>query len=213
MIYRVEVTGMKHIKILGITGGVGAGKSTILAYLSEKYQARVIELDKAAHLCMQPGTDCFDRIVKNFGRKILAADGSICRPALSKIVFAERSMVEILNQIVHPAVKNYIREEIRKEREKGSSPFIVLEAALLLEDHYDEICDEIWYIYVDEKTREKRLASSRGYSEEKTKSILRSQLSDKRFRMACQFVVDNSSTIVENTYEQIDRGLVEHGFL
>ena len=109
MIYRVEVTGMKHIKILGITGGVGAGKSIILAYLSEKYQARVIELDKAAHLCMQPGTDCFDRIVNTFGREILTEAGSICRPALSKIVFADRSKVEELNRIVHPAVKNYIR--------------------------------------------------------------------------------------------------------
>ena len=101
-----------------LVGPMGAGKSTILAYLSEKYQARVIELDKAAHLCMQPGTDCFDRIVKNFGREILAADGSICRPALSKIVFTDRSKVEELNRIVHPAVKNYIREEIQRRQKK-----------------------------------------------------------------------------------------------
>ena len=213
MIYRVEVTGMKHIKILGITGGVGAGKSTILAYLSKKYQARVIELDKAAHLCMQPGTDCFDRIVNTFGREILTEDGSICRPALSKIVFADRSKVEELNRIVHPAVKNYIREEIQKETEKGSAPFIVLEAALLLEDHYDEICDEIWYIYVEDEVRIARLSSSRGYTPEKTRAVLKNQKSDKEFRRFCQFMIDNSSDNVENTYKQIDRGLMTHGFL
>ena len=213
MIYRVEVTGMKHIKILGITGGVGAGKSSILAYLSEKYQARVIELDKAAHLCMQPGTDCFDRIVNTFGREILTEAGSICRPALSKIVFADRSKVEELNRIVHPAVKNYIREEIKKETEKGSVPFIVLEAALLLEDHYDEICDEIWYIYVEDEVRIARLSSSRGYTPEKTRAVLENQKSDKEFRRFCQLVIDNSSDNVENTYKQIDRGLSTHGFL
>ena len=213
MIYRVEVTGMMHIKILGITGGVGAGKSTILAYLLEKYQARVIELDKAAHLCMQPGTDCFDRIVKKFGREILAADGSICRPTLSKIVFTDRNKVEELNRIVHPAVKNYIREEIQKETEKGSVPFIVLEAALLLEDHYDEICDEIWYIYVEDEVRIARLSSSRGYTPEKTRAVLKNQKSDKEFRRFCQLVIDNSSDNVENTYKQIDRGLSTHGFL
>ena len=213
MIYRVEVTGMKHIKILGITGGVGAGKSTILAYLSKKYQARVIELDKAAHLCMQHGTDCFDRIVNTFGREILTEDGSICRPALSKIVFADRSKVEELNRIVHPAVKNYIREEIKKETEKCSVPFIVLEAALLLEDHYDEICDEIWYIYVEDEVRIARLSSSRGYTPEKTRAVLENQKSDKEFRRFCQLVIDNSSDNVENTYKQIDRGLSTHGFL
>lgn len=204
---------MKHTKILGITGGVGAGKSTILAYLSEKYQARVIELDKVAHHCMQPGTDCFGRIVKTFGRAVLTEDGSICRPALSKIVFADRNKVEVLNQIVHPAVKNYIRAEIKKEKEKGSAPFMVLEAALLLEDHYDKICDEIWYVYVNDEVRTARLYASRGYTPEKTREVLKNQKSDEEFRRFCQLVIDNSSDNVENTYKQIDRGLSTHGFL
>ena len=213
LIYRVEVTGMKHIKILGITGGVGAGKSTILSYLAQQYGARVIELDKAAHLCMQPGTSCYEQIVDRFGKKILKEDGSIDRPVLSRIVFADRQEVEALNHMVHPAVKAYIRKEIRKERESGKVPFVVLEAALLLEDHYDEICDEIWYVYVEEETRIRRLQSSRGYTPEKTRAVLKNQKSDEEFRLYCQFVIDNSSEIVQNTFEQIDRGLKEHGIL
>ena len=213
LIYRVEVTGMKHIKILGITGGVGAGKSTILSYLAQQYGARVIELDKAAHLCMQPGTSCYEQIVDRFGKKILKEDGSIDRPVLSRIVFADRQEVEALNHMVHPAVKAYIRKEIQKERESGKVPFVVLEAALLLEDHYDEICDEIWYVYVEEETRIRRLQSSRGYTPEKTRAVLKNQKSDEEFRRFCQFMIDNSSDNVENTYKQIDRGLMIHGFL
>ena len=204
---------MRHIKVLGITGGVGAGKSTILFYLAEKYQARVIELDKAAHLCMQPGTSCYEQIVERFGQGILTEDGSINRPALSKIVFADRKEVEALNHIVHPAVKAYIWEEIRREREKEKVPFVVLEAALLLEDHYEEICDEIWYVYVKDEVRIQRLQASRGYTPEKTRAVLKNQKSDEEFRRFCQFVIDNSSDNVENTYKQIDRGLNTHGFL
>lgn len=204
---------MKHIKILGITGGVGAGKSTILSYLARQYGARVIELDKAGHLCMQPGTACYEQIVERFGQEILAEDGSIDRPALSKIVFADRKEVEALNHIVHPAVKDYIRTEIRKEQENGTVPFVVLEAALLLEDHYDEICDEIWYVYVEDGVRIQRLQASRGYTPEKTRAVLKNQKSDEEFRRFCQFVIDNSSDNVENTYKQIDRGLNTHGFL
>ena len=79
------------------------GKSTILSYLAQQYGARVIELDKAAHLCMQPGTSCYEQIVDRFGKKILKEDGSIDRPVLSRIVFADRQEVEALNHMVHPA--------------------------------------------------------------------------------------------------------------
>ena len=78
---------------------------------------------------------------------------------------------------------------------------------------YDLICDEIWYVYVDEKNRCKRLMASRGYSAEKVQSIMRNQMKDAEFRGRCDFVIDNSSDFMENTYEQIDKGLIKHGFL
>lgn len=201
------------MKVLGITGGVGAGKSTVLSYLIQAYGARVIQADQAGHYLMEPGKKCYYQIVESFGTGILRGDQGIDREKLGSLVFGDREKLQKLNAIIHPAVREYIAGEIEKERQEGKVPFVAVEAALLIEDHYETICDEIWYIYVDEETRRKRLRDSRGYSEEKTRSILRNQLSDKRFRDACQFVVDNSSTIVENTYEQIDRGLIEHGFL
>ncbi|MFR8548616.1 MAG: dephospho-CoA kinase, partial [Lachnospiraceae bacterium] len=74
-------------------------------------------------------------------------------------------------------------------------------------------CDEIWYVYADPQVRIERLAKSRGYTLEKSRQIMRNQLTDREYRKKCKFMIDNSSDIVENTYEQIDKGLVEHGFL
>lgn len=201
------------MKVLGITGGVGAGKSTVLTYLFEKYQARVIQADQAAHFLEQPGQKCFERIVELFGRDILDEKGIIDRKKLGEMVFRDSESLKRLNGVVHPAVKAYIMEEIQREREAGRAPFLVIEAALLLEDHYDEICDEIWYVHTDRNVRIRRLMESRGYSEEKSEEIMRNQLPDELFFEQCQFVVDNSSDFIENTYEQIDRGLVEHEFM
>ena len=208
-----ETAGEREMKVLGITGGVGAGKSTVLGYLADHYGARVIEADRVAHLLQQPGGDCYDAIVNCFGREILFPDGRINREILGKIVYADQKQLKVLNRIVHPAVKTYIIEIIAQERKKGAVPFVTIEAALLLEDGYDQICDEIWYIYADEAARTKRLQSSRGYSPEKIRSVMANQRDEEGYRSGCKLVIDNSSDIVQNTYEQMDKGLREHGFL
>ncbi|MCC8045706.1 MAG: dephospho-CoA kinase [Clostridiales bacterium] len=192
--------------MLGITGGVGAGKSTVLSYLKERYGAYLLEADRIGHQMQQPGEACYEQIVEVFGKKILRQDGTIDRGKLGAIVYADREKMALLNQIVHPAVKKKIRAEI------ASSSFIliVIEAALLLEDHYDEICDEIWYIYADEQTREKRLMQSRGYTREKVRQILSNQMSEEEFRRRCPVVIDNSGDHLADTYAQIDRVLLIH---
>lgn len=204
------VTGMK---ILGITGQVGAGKSEVLSWLEKCYKARVIQADRVGHLLMEPGMPCYDKIVSAFGGDILDERGQIDRGRLAGQVFVDRGKLACLNGIIHPAVKAWILEEIRRERAAGEASFVAVEAALLLEEHYDKICDEIWYIYVNDAARRERLFKSRGYTDEKIDSILSNQQPDRVFRERCQFVVDNSKDFVENTLEQIDRGLREHGFL
>ena len=182
-------------------------------YLEEKYRAKVIQADQVGHLVMEPDTSCYKQICSLFGEQILAADQKIDRKKLGAIVFADQEKLAMLNAIVHPAVKEYIRTAVYLEKQKACVPFVVVEAALLLEEHYDEICDEIWYIYVDDAARRVRLKQSRGYSDRKIDDILKNQQKDSVFRKSCQFVVDNSSDFVENTFEQMDRGLKEHGFL
>lgn len=194
------------MKVIGITGGVGAGKSEILKYFKEARGAVVMEADKVGHLLMEPGGACYYNIVEKFGSSILNGDQTINRGKLGKIVFADPALLESLNKIIHPAVKAKIVSEITKERAYHRTELFVIEAALLLEDHYDAICDELWYIDTDEATRRVRLKESRGYSEEKIDSIMANQKSPEEFKRACQVVICNSRSLAD-TYAQIDRQL------
>ncbi len=203
----------QRMKVLGITGGVGAGKSTVLEYLEERYSARVIQCDEAAKQLQEPGGLCYEPMVRLFGPQVLLADGSFDRKKIADLVFSDRELREKLNGIVHPGVKRYVTKEMEKARSSGQVSLLVIEAALLLEERYDLLCDEIWYIHTREEARRRRLKASRGYSDEKINRIMAAQKPDEYFREHCQFVVDNSSDNVENTYEQIDKGLREHGIL
>ena len=194
------------MKVIGITGGVGAGKSAILNYLKEKHHAVVVEADKVGHLLMEPGGACYYSIVEKFGSSILNGDQTINRGKLGKIVFADESLLNELNKIIHPRVKSHIVSEIAKERAYHRTNYFVVEAALLIEDHYDVICDEMWYIHTDADIRAKRLKETRGYDDEKIAGIMANQKSPKEFRSACQVVIDNSGDLAY-TYEQIDRQL------
>lgn len=189
------------MRVIGVTGGVGAGKSEILNYIADNWNATVVEADEVGYLVMRPGRSCFAPIVELFGPEILQADGTLDREKISARVFEDKELLEKLNAIVHPAVKKYIKKAIQREKENETDIFIV-EAALLIEDKYDEICDELWYIYADEETRTERLMKNRGYSEEKIKSIFANQLSEDEFSRHCDFEIDNSWDF-ENTKEQI----------
>ena len=194
------------MKVIGITGGVGAGKSAILQYLKEKHGAIVVEADKVGHLLMEPGGACYYSIVEKFGSSILNGDQTINRGKLGKIVFADEGLLSELNKIIHPRVKSHIVSEIAKERAYHRTNYFIVEAALLIEDHYDVICDEMWYIHTEESVRAERLKESRGYDAEKIADIMANQKSPEEFRAACQVIIDNSGDLT-NTYEQIDKQL------
>ena len=193
------------MKFIGITGGVGAGKSAILEYIAEHYNAKVMLADEIAHDLMMPGTKCYDTIKEAFGAEdIFLQDGSFDRLKMAQVIFSDETKREQMNGIVHPAVREYILEVYEAEKTKGALDFLILEAALLIEEHYDEICDELWYIYADEETRMERLKQNRGYSEEKCRSIFRNQLSEDEFSNHCDFEIDNSDDF-EKTKEQIQQ--------
>jgi dephospho-CoA kinase len=107
---------------------------------------------------------------------------------------------------VHPAVKDFVLAAIETERQEGVCDFFVLEAALLIEEHYDEILDELWYIRSEESIRMERLKQSRGYSDERIRGIMQSQLSDEIFMQHCQIMIENNHD-PEATYRQIDEKL------
>ena len=193
------------MKIIGITGGVGSGKSRVLSYMETKYRAVICQADHVAWKLQEPGQKCYAQIVACFGENILDEDGTINRGKLGRIVFADKDKLCQLNKIMHPAVKDYIVEWIQRARNSETTYFII-EAALLLEEDYNLICDEMWYIYCDENIRRERLRSSRGYTDEKIDAIMASQLSEHIFRKECQVMIDNSGDF-EDTCCQIEKAM------
>lgn len=192
------------MKVLGITGGVGSGKSKVLNYLREEYGASVCQMDETARELQRRGTPCFERIVREFGREVVGEDGELDRAALGKIVFEDAGKLERLNEIVHPEVLLKVRRDIR-EKAKENVRLYVVEAALLPVAGR-ELCDELWYVYADERVRRERLSRSRGYTEEKTTQMIASQPGEEIFRKACTVVIDNSGTF-EDTKRQIGENL------
>jgi dephospho-CoA kinase len=121
-------------------------------------------------------------------------------------IFTDKELLTQVNQIVHPAVKNHIMRRLNEEKAADRLDYFFIEAALLIEDGYDKIVEELWYIHADEQVRRCRLKESRGYTDEKIDSILKGQLSEKDFLGHCQVVIDNSGTL-ENVYKQLNEKL------
>lgn len=188
---------------IGITGGVGAGKSQVLTYIEENYNCKVIRADEVAHLLEEPGHKCYERIVAFLGTDILQEDKTIDKRKMASAIFTDEQKLTAINEILHPEVKTYILEQIQQESEKQEIDFLFVEAALLIEEHYDEILDEIWYIHADTEVRSKRLKESRQYSAEKIADIMGKQLSEEEFRKYCSVVIVNNGDLTV-TYKQID---------
>lgn len=189
---------------IGITGGVGSGKSEVLSFLEKEYGAVCIRTDLVARSLISAGGRCFDETAALFGPEVIGEDGEFDRSRIAEIVFREKEKLEKLNSITHPAVKEEVKSLICKAEKEGKK-YLFLESALLLEEKYDEICDELWYVYAEAGVREQRLMSGRGYSAEKIRSIMANQLSEEVFSEACDFILDNSGTFEETKKKIIEK--------
>lgn len=207
------------MRFIGITGGIGAGKSEILKYIEKHYKCEIYLADEAAHLVKQPGTKVYRKLVEVLGEEILEKDGSenpknpenpehknhrqIDKKAMASRIFADPELLKQVNEIIHPAVREFLLEKLETAKKAGKADFFFVEAALLIETGYTELVDEMWYIHADEDVRRDRLRRSRGYSEEKISAIMSSQLTEQRFRESCDFVIDNSGAF-QDSCRQID---------
>ena len=192
---------------IGVTGGVGAGKSTVLNYIKDNYRAEIILADDYGNKVKEPGEACYAKIVELLGEGILSSpNGTIDREKMAKAIFADEELRRKVNDIIHPAVIQKILEDVEKIRTGGGIDYCLIEAALLIESGLYREFDKLMYIYADENVRRKRLISSRGYSDEKIDSIMATQLSDEEFRSYADVVIDNSGDSRE-TYKQIDAWL------
>ena len=193
------------MRVIGVTGGVGAGKSTVLGILEKEFDAYVIQADLLGHVLMEPGEECYDAVIALFGKEIIKKDKTIDRRRISDVVFTDKDMLLKLNGIIHPAVKQRILRLISEQREAGRK-LCVVEAALFLEERYQEFCDEVWYVYTEEEIRIQRLMESRGYSRGKSLGIIRNQVSDQVFRENTDYVFENNGDM-KGIWRQIREGI------
>lgn len=200
--------------IIGITGGVGSGKSELLNYIGAHYRAFVLRSDEAAHaVSLVPGGSVYNELVSLLAAHERKGDGPLCRGdgtvdhrEMAARIFREPALREAVNSIVHPAVRVYIGEAIQRASAAGAYDFFFLEAALLIECGYASVVDEMWYIYAKEEVRRARLKESRGYSDGKITAIMKSQLSEEAFRQNADVVIDNSGSLPD-AFRQIDEAL------
>lgn len=185
--------------VLGITGGVGCGKSTLLSMLEMKKGAKVILADNLGHEVMEPGTECYEQIVTLLGSSILDETGHIKREKMAQIIYGDDEKRRQVNEIVHPSVKKEIKERIRMWQEE---PLVVVETALMFESGCDAYCDEVWGIFTDPEIRIDRLSKSRGYSREKSLSIMQKQMSYEEMKQKCSHVLFNDED-PDKLWEQI----------
>lgn len=179
--------------VLGITGGVGSGKSRVLYDLEKNHHAYIVEADKLAHNLMEPGRPIYREIIRQFGDDIVTDEEPylINREKLGKIVFSDKEKLALLDSITHPLVKEEILRQIEEKKTSGSIRLFVIEAALLIQDGYKDICDEIWYIWVPQEIRITRLMAQRGYTRERCLSMFQSQESDEYYKRYADFTINN----------------------
>ncbi len=177
---------------IGITGGVGAGKSVLLLHLRERKDSRVVLADDMAKELMRQGTPVHQAILDAFSDvELCGADGEFDPVLLSQEIFSDDANRKKVNAIVHPAVKEEILR-LKDEYAAQGVSFFFVEAALLIEEGYGDICDELWYIYASKKNRRRRLKRTRGYSDERIREIFAAQLSEEEYRSACVRWIDNN---------------------
>lgn len=188
--------------ILGITGGVGSGKSRVLEILKEDYDFHVIQADQVAKELMRPGMESYRAVVDCLGTSILAPDGTINRPAMAEQIFGHPAKRRQVDALTHPLVW----EAAFREAVSCAEPLVVIEAAVPSKEFRDN-CREMWYLYTSRENRVARLKENRGYTVEKTESIMKNQASEAEFRRFSDAVIDNNGSF-EETRTQI-QGLLK----
>jgi len=187
----------KEPYIVGLTGGIATGKSTVSNYLRH-LGARVIDADEVAHQVTLPGAEGFSKLVEAFGTDVVNPDGSLNRKKLGQIVFNNEEALSVLNAIVHPLVISQIRSMIeilaRDSEGSGQSPCVILDVPLLFETGLDRMCNEVWVVAVGPDTQIKRLMERDGYTREEALSRIRAQMPlEEKIRRAGK-VIDNSGS-------------------
>jgi dephospho-CoA kinase len=189
------------VKLVGLTGGVGSGKSTVAAMLHE-LGAVVVDADEAAHAVYEPGTHGFAAVVREFGDEYVS-DGRIDRKRLGELVFADAGARRRLNAIVHPLVRDWMAARTAEAAEAGAS-VVVQVVPLLFENGLERLFSTIVLVYVPEALQVDRLVKGRGMTPERARQMIAAQMPIEEKRRLAHHVIDNGGTI-EATRARVDQ--------
>ena len=178
----------KNKIVIGVTGGAGSGKSTVVNFVLKNFDCEFINTDLVAHDLMEPGKANYKALIKEYGEEILDPCDMprISRPLLLKKV-SESGDFAKLNSITHPNVIKRSKQIIRNTKK----PVVLVEAALLLEAGMDSICDDVWFVTAPLTHRIRRMKETRGYTDERVRDMLKNQLSDEEFKKRTSYTINN----------------------
>lgn len=183
------------MKVIGLTGGIGSGKSTVSGYLAE-LGAVIIDADKVGHEAFKPHTAAWHDVVEAFGNEVLAPDGEIDRAKLGGVVFNNPESLKKLNGIMHPRIKQMIKIQIENYRKKGLK-VVVVEAYGLIEADWISIVDQVWVTVSSESVVLERLKKQRVLDEEQILARIRSQLSPEERGKYADVIIQNDGKLEE----------------
>lgn len=181
--------------LVGLTGNIGSGKSTVAQLLSER-GATIIDADVLARRAVETGTAAFDKIVTRWGSAVLAPDGHLDRAALRRIVFADHEQLEELNQMVHPEVER-LRARLLEQARKRGDRIVVCDIPLLFERHMTDAFDRIILVDAHRAVRLERLVTERGLRETEAMDMIAAQMPAELKRARADFVIDNDGTLMQ----------------
>ncbi|WP_057880524.1 dephospho-CoA kinase [Companilactobacillus kimchiensis] len=187
-------------KIYGLTGGIAAGKSTVLELFKE-HGYMVYDADTVARKVVQPASIGLKEIVAEFGDKVLQADGSLNRSKLAAIVFSDELQLQKLNQITRPLIKDEILKIITEVKNSSQTITTIFEIQLLFEGHYQEYFDGVISLYVEPQTQLQRLMKRNKLTEKVAWERINSQMSMNEKKSRADFVIDNSGDLTQLAYE------------
>ena len=190
-----SATKLRAMKVIGLTGGIGSGKSAVATFLKE-LGAEVIDADKVGHEVFLPGTPGWQEVVETYGKEILAANGSIDRKKLSAIVFNNPQALEKLNRIMHPRIYNEVRKRLEEYRGRGVK-VAVIEAPLLIEAGWSPLVEEIWVKVAPKEKVIQRVCKDRNLSEAEIVARINSQSSTEEKIKHATVVIKDEETLEE----------------
>jgi dephospho-CoA kinase len=183
-------------KILGLTGGIGSGKSTVAALLEDR-GASVIDADRIAHTIYEPGKPAYDLVIERFGNDIVGEDGRIDRALLGGKVFGNREALEDLNRIVHPLVRREVAERVSELLGEDEHAIVVIEAALMTETGWTGGAGLLWTVIADPEVATHRLVTLRGMDPEDVRLRMAAQVDNETRRKLASLVIENNGTLEE----------------